>query len=163
MPITEEMIMEEPIRALEPRISILTLLVEDLQRAYDFYHHGLGFPTTRKPDQGWLGFQTQGICLCLYPYDHIEKENLPRKADRARALDRTIYPPISLAYNTREKHEVQQVLDLAQQAGGTIEKMPEDTFWGGFSGYFSDPDGHLWEVAWAQMWKFHPDGSLIID
>jgi uncharacterized glyoxalase superfamily protein PhnB len=82
--------------------------------------------------------------------------------DKEKALDRTTLHGMSLAYNTREKHEVLQVLELAERSGGTIEKMPEETFWGGYSGYFADPDGHLWEVAWAESWEFNPDGSLVL-
>lgn len=70
-------------------------------------------------------------------------------------------PGIGLAYNTREKHE-DETLELARSAGGVIEKAPENMFWGGYGGYFSDPDGHLWEVAWAESWEFNPDGSLVI-
>ena len=71
-------------------------------------------------------------------------------------------PAMGLAYNTREKHQVEEVLELAKNAGGKIEKEPEETFWGGYSGYFSDPDGHLWEVAWAASWEFNPDGNLVL-
>ena len=62
----------------------------------------------------------------------------------------------------REGDQVEEVLALAKRCGGTIEKEPEDTFWGGYSGYFADPDGHLWEVAWAESWEFNPDGSLVV-
>ena len=152
------------ITKLEPRISIIGLHVSDLHRSYEFYAKGLGFPTTRRPEDGnWIGFQLNGICFCLYPYAELKAENLQRALDPTRALDRTLMPGIGLAYNTREKHEVEEVLKLAEKAGGTIEKSPEDTFWGGYSGYFSDPDGHLWEVAWAESWEFNPDGSLVVD
>ena len=85
-----------------------------------------------------------------------------RRIDIKRALDRDLMPAMGLAYNTREKHQVEEVLELAKNAGGTIEKEPEETFWGGYSGYFADPDGHLWEVAWAASWEFNADGSLVL-
>lgn len=154
--------MPAPLTPLEPRISIVTLLVADIDRAHRFYADGLGFPVARKADGNWVGFKLQGLCFCLYPYDAMKSEHLGRTLDRTRALDRTLLHGVGLAYNTREKHEVAQVLELAQRAGGTIEKAPEDTFWGGYSGYFADPDGHLWEVAWAESWKFNPDGSLVL-
>jgi hypothetical protein len=147
---------------LEPRLSIITLFVTDLPHSYHFYAGGLGFPTKNKPADPWIGFKLNGLCLCIYPYQNLQAENLTRRIDPARAFDPQLMPPIGLAYNTRHKHEVQEVLNLAQAAGGTIEKQPQDTFWGGYSGYFSDPDNHLWEVAWADTWKFHPDGSLIL-
>ena len=153
----------EPIQKLEPRISIVGLYVADMERSFRFYADGLGFPTTRSPEDTWIGFQLHGICFCIYPYEHLKAENLTREIDSTRALDRTLMPGIGLAYNTREKHQVAEVLALAARSGGTIEKEPEETFWGGYSGYFADPDGHLWEVAWAESWKFHPDGSLVVE
>lgn len=147
---------------LEPRVSIVTLLVEDIRRAHRFYADGLGFPTAAKPEDEWIAFRLSGLCLCLYPYDQMGRENLSRRRDRQTALDRSLLPGITLAYNTRERHQVEQVLEQAERAGGTIEKRPEETFWGGYSGYFADPDGHLWEVAWAASWKFNPDGSLVV-
>ena len=152
------------INKLEPRISIISLFVTDLKRSFKFYAEGLGFPTSRHPDKdNWIGFKLNGICLCLYPYKEMKSEKLDREINTEKAFGNELMPTIGLAYNTREKHEVQEVLDLAEKSGGTIEKAPEETFWGGYSGYFADPDGHLWEVAWAESWKFNPDGSLVID
>ncbi|MFK7910296.1 MAG: VOC family protein [Akkermansiaceae bacterium] len=152
----------KPIEKLEPRISIIGLHVRDIKRSYEFYAKGLGFPTDRKPEDGWLGFKLNGIVFCIYPYENLKAENLERKIDADRAIDRSIMPSTGLAYNTREKHQVEEVLALAERCGGTIEKEPKDTFWGGYSGYFSDPDGHLWEVAWAESWEFNSDGSLVL-
>jgi len=151
------------ITKLEPRISIIGLCVSDLTRSYNFYAKGLGFPTSRKPEDTWIGFKLSGICFCIYPYENLKSENLNRKIDIDRALDRKLMPGMGLAYNTREKHQVKEVLELAEKAGGSIEKEPEETFWGGYSGYFADPDGHLWEVAWAESWEFNPDGSLVVN
>jgi uncharacterized glyoxalase superfamily protein PhnB len=78
-------------------------------------------------------------------------------AERAR------FPSITLAHNTHQKEDVDRILELAVAAGGKLEKPAADTFWGGYSGYFSDPDSYLWEVAYADSWQFHPDGSLVID
>ena len=150
------------IKKLEPRISIITLLVSDLKRSYNFYANGLGFPTKNNAEESWIGFKLNGICFCIYPYHEFKSENLDRKPDLDRTLSRDLLPAIGLAYNTRKKHQVAEVLELARQSGGTIEKEPEETFWGGYSGYFSDPDGHLWEVAWAESWEFNPDGSLVL-
>ncbi len=68
---------------------------------------------------------------------------------------------ITIAHNVREKHEVDELLAEAARAGAKIEKRAADTFWGGYSGYFSDPDGHLWEIAWGAF-DFNDDGSLVI-
>ena len=143
---------------MEPRISIITLGVADLGRAYQFYHHGLGFPASRTPEDGIIFFQTGGTCLALYPADKLAEDVAPDFP-----TERSRFPGITLAHNTREKAQVDQLLQRAVQAGGKIEKPAQDTFWGGYSGYFSDPDGYLWEVAYADSWEFNPDGSLVID
>lgn len=143
---------------MDPRIHIITLGVTNLERSYLFYHHGLGFPTTRTPNGGIIFFQTGGVCLALYPADELAEDVSPDfPAERAR------FPGITLAHNTRKKEDVDRILQMAVVAGGTLEKPAADTFWGGYSGYFSDPDGYLWEVAYADSWQFNPDGSLVIN
>jgi hypothetical protein len=137
---------------------MITLGVTDLKRSFEFYHNGLGFPTTRKPESGWVAFQTGGVCLALFPY-------------KALAQDAAAEPPasegrftgITLAHNTRTQKEVGEVLRRAVAAGGRLVKKATGTSWGGYGGYFADPDGYLWEVAWSADWKFHPDGRLVID
>jgi len=143
---------------MEPRISIITLGVIDLQRSYEFYHEGLGLPTSRNPESGIIFFQTGGVCLALYPLDKLAEDVSP-----AKSSERGLFSGITLAHNTKSKDEVDTILSQAVKAGGRIEKPAQDTFWGGYSGYFSDPDGYLWEVAYADLWKFNPDGSLIIE
>jgi catechol 2,3-dioxygenase-like lactoylglutathione lyase family enzyme len=141
---------------MEPRISIICLGVADLERSLNFYKNGLGLPTTRSAKDGIVFFQTNGTCLSLYPYDELAKDvseefNVPRSK----------FPGITLAHNVRTKEEVDRVLQRAKDAGAKIEKPAQDTDWGGYSGYFSDPDGYLWEVAYGAF-DFNDDGSLII-
>ena len=143
---------------LEPRISIVTLGVVDLETSYKFYHTGLGFPTTRQPESGIIFFQTGGVCLALYPLDKLAEDISP-----SQSSVRGQFPGITLAHNTRSKEQVNFILTQAEKAGGKIEKPAQDVFWGGFSGYFSDPDGYFWEVAYADSWKFNKDGSLVIE
>ncbi|WP_299020095.1 VOC family protein [uncultured Photobacterium sp.] len=142
---------------MEPRISIITLGVRDLEKSYQFYKN-LGFPTTRKPESGIVFFQTSGVCLALYPIEELAKDVSPDMS-----LARSQFSGITLAHNTKRKDEVDEILQLAEKVGGVIEKQAQDVFWGGYSGYFSDPDGYLWEVAYADCWKFNPDGSLVIE
>jgi hypothetical protein len=142
---------------MEPRISIVTLGVRDLERSYEFYHRGLGFPTTRKPEDGIIFFQTQGVCLALYPQDKLALDVSPDFPS-----ERGPFSGMTLAHNTKTKDEVDEILRRAERAGGTILKTPQIAEWGGYSGYFSDPDGYLWEVAWSSDWQFHEDGSLVI-
>lgn len=142
---------------MEPRISIITLGVSSLKASYEFYT-ALGFPTSKKPEDGILFFKTGGVCLALYPFDELAKDLRPGFKPQ-----RPEFTGVTLAHNTREKSEVDSILKLAQQAGGKIEKPAQDVFWGGYSGYFSDPDGYLWEVAYGDCWEFNEDGSLVID
>ncbi len=144
---------------MEPRLSIVTLGVADLDRAHRFYHEGLGLPTTRKPDQGIIFFQTSGVCLALYPLDKLA-EDISAEAPPTRGGS---FSGITLAHNTRTREEVDALLERAVAAGGTLVKPAQDVFWGGYSGYFQDPDGYHWEVAHADSWQFHPDGSLVIE
>ncbi len=141
---------------MEPRISIITLGVKSLDRSLQFYRDGLGLPTTRKADQGIVFFQTSGVCLALYPYD-----KLARDVAEAFLVQRSKFTGITLAHNVRSREDVDRLLKQAEQAGAKIEKPASKTEWGGYSGYFSDPDGYLWEVAWGAF-DFHDDGSLIV-
>ena len=143
-------------KTMEPRISIITLGVKDLQRSYEFYHKKLGLSTSKTPDDGIIFFKTSGTCLALYPHDKLAEDV---------GDDFKTPPPklsgVTLAHNVREKREVAEVLQQAEDAGATIVKHAQDTFWGGYSGYFSDLDGHLWEIAWGAF-DFNDDGSLKI-
>jgi len=141
---------------MEPRISIVTLGVKDLERSLRFYRDGLGLPTTRKTEQGIVFFQTSGTCLALYPY-----HELARDLSEEFAVEKSKFTGITLAHNVRRREDVDAVLKQAAQAGAKIEKAAADTFWGGYSGYFSDPDGYLWEVAWGAF-DIRDDGSLIV-
>jgi len=139
---------------MEPRISLITLGVTDLARSYRFYKEGLGLPTTRKPENGIVFFQTSGVTLALYPYSKLAEDVGP-----GWDVPRSKFTGITLAHNVRERHQVDEVLALAAAAGAEIVKSAADTFWGGYSGDFTDPDGYLWEVAWGAF-AFKEDGSL---
>ncbi len=139
---------------MEPRVSLITLGVTDLARSYRFYKDGLGLPTSRTPEDGIVFFQTSGVTLALFPYDQLAEDVGP-----GWDMPRSRFTGITLAHNVREKHQVDEVLALAAAAGAEIVKPAEDTSWGGYSGYFSDPDGYLWEVAHGAF-DFNADGSL---
>ena len=142
---------------MEARISIITLGVRDLERSFHFYHDGLGLPTQSKLEDGIVFFQTSGTRLALYPLAKLAEDISP-----ALSANRTRFHGITLSHNTRSREEVDQVLQSAKDAGGVIVKQAQEVFWGGYSGYFTDPDGYFWEVAWAESWVFNPDGSLVV-
>ena len=121
---------------MKPRISMITLGVVDLETSIKFYQDGLGFPKMDSP-AGIAFFTLNGSWLGLYPRD-------------ALAEDAMVSPDgsgFSLAHNVGSESEVDKVIEQAVLAGATLVKPPQKVFWGGYSGYFKDPDGHLWEVA----------------
>ena len=141
---------------MEPRISLITLGVQNLERSLTFYRDGLGLRTTWGTDKGVVFFQTQGVCLALYPFTDLVKD-----VGLSFPVERRGFTGITLAHNVRRREDVDRVLEQAEAAGGKIEKRAQETFWGGYAGYFSDPDRYLWEVAWGAF-EFREDGSLII-
>ncbi|MBF8252303.1 MAG: glyoxalase [Actinobacteria bacterium] len=141
---------------MEPRISIITLGVANLERSFHFYRDGLKLPTSRSPEDGIVFFQTNGVALALYPYQDLADDIGPDWSE-----PRSKFSGITLAHNVRERGEVDEVLASAKAAGAHIVKPAADTFWGGYSGYFADPDGYVWEVAWGAF-EFNNDGSLQI-
>jgi uncharacterized protein len=140
---------------MEPRITLVTLGVADLSRAVRFYRDGLGWPTTYEEGGPVAFFNTAGARLSLYPLENLAADISP---DVQPA--RTGFGGITLAHNVRTNEEVAEVLALAERAGGRIVKPAQDVFWGGHSGYFCDPDGYYWEVAWNLVLPLGPDGFM---
>ena len=138
---------------MKPKIAIITLGVSDLKQSLKFYRDGLGFPTHEyKDDAGIVFFKLEGTWLALYPRDELVKD-LGEDVKKAGLLNEQgeFAPgvsPVTLAHNEKTKEEVDATVQLAVKAGATLVKQPEGVFWGGNSGYFADPDGHLWEVAY---------------
>ena len=126
---------------MEPRISISTLGVSDLKRSIDFYRAGLELPTNYKDGEGIAFFQLSGTWLALYPSNALAE-------DACLSPERTAFGGFTLAHNVKSKELVDKIIDRALGSGATLLKPAADTFWGGYSGYFSDPDGYPWEVAW---------------
>ncbi|MAG29755.1 MAG: glyoxalase [Deltaproteobacteria bacterium] len=125
---------------MDPRISIITLGVADLPRSISFYRDGLGFPRHEGPD-GIAFFETGSTWLALFPRDSLaEDADISPEGGGFRAF--------TLAQNVGSPEEADRVIELAVEAGAALAKAGRPTSWGGYSGYFSDPDGFLWEVAW---------------
>jgi predicted lactoylglutathione lyase len=139
---------------MEQRVSIVTLGVADLKRSSEFYER-LGWRRSMAQSDGIIFFQAGGIALALYPRLELAK-------DANIAPEGHGFNAISLSYNTRNRTEVDAALEAAAAAGATVLKPAQEAFWGGYSGYFSDPDGFLWEVAWNPGFAIAEDGSIRI-
>ena len=139
---------------MDQRLSLVTLGVADLARSRHFYEQGLGWSRGNTEDEIAF-YQLGGIVLALWTRHEL--------ADDARLADTgATFSGITLAFNTRGHDEVDEVLAQAAAAGATVLKPGEETEWGGYSGYFSDPDGHAWEVAWNPGWSISADGSVVL-
>jgi len=139
---------------MEQRLSLITLGVSDLNRSREFYER-LGWRRSMAKSDGIVFFQAGGMALALYPRDELAK-------DAKVSAEAQGFSGITLAHNTRSRAEVDSVLKEAAAAGAKIVKPAEEAFWGGYSGYFSDPDGFLWEVAWNPFFPITEDGSIKI-
>lgn len=137
---------------MEQRLSIVTLGVSNLEHSGEFYER-LGWRRSSASSEGITFFQAGAIALALYPRQELAK-------DANISADGHGFTGITIAYNTRSHEEVDSVLAEAQKVGGKLVKPAQEAFWGGYSGYFSDPDGFLWEVAWNPFFQVMPDGSI---
>lgn len=137
-----------------PRLTVITLGVKDLARSADFYRAVLGTPPNTS-NEGVVFIELPGTWIALYPIDKLAEDISP-----GISPDRGPFSGITLAHNARTKEEVIAIMDRAQAAGARIAKEPQDTFWGGYSGYFADPDGYHWEIVWGPMFEFTGQGEL---
>ncbi|MFN4283030.1 MAG: VOC family protein [Alphaproteobacteria bacterium] len=137
---------------MEQRLSLVTLGVADLERARRFYEDGLGW-RKNNPQAEVAFYQAGGMVVALWARDDLAKDaNLAAEGAGFRAL--------SLAYNARSRAEVDAVMAEAKAAGAAVTKPAAQTPWGGYAGYFADPDGHLWEVAHNPFWTIDADGRV---
>ena len=137
---------------MEQRMSLVTLGVADLRRARRFYENGLGWTPGFASDDV-VFYETGGPIIGLWSRSALA-------ADAQIEDDDASFSGIALAHNVRSRADVETVLAEAAAAGAAILKSAEDTPWGGYSGYFADLDGHLWEVAWNPAWKIAEDGGV---
>lgn len=130
---------------MDPRITLVTLGVSDLEESIRFYRDGLGLPMQEREDDSDVAFfPLDGTWLSLYPRESLAD-------DATVPADGNGFAGITLAHNVSTKEEVDAVLNEAAASGGRIVKPAQEAFWGGYSGYFADPDEHLWEVAYPQL------------
>ena len=140
---------------MEQRISLITLGVADLERAVAFYESVVGWKAAQSPP-GIAFFDLDGIVFSLYPHGDLARD---RKAEADGGRDGA-YEGFALAHNVGSIEEVDSIFSRLNDKGATILKEPEHVFWGGYSGYFSDPDGHAWEVAYNPHWAIRKDGGV---
>lgn len=140
---------------MKPRITVITIAVDDLDRALRFYRDGLGLST-----QGVFGTEFEYGAVAFFDLQHGVKLGIWPRTSLAHDTGLTLGTPspteLSLGHNVSSKAEVDTVMAQAQKAGAMIVKPPQETFWGGYAGYFLDPDRHLWEIVWNPQWEI-PD------
>ncbi len=138
---------------MEPRISIITLGVRDLKKSLDFYEKGLGWKKSSASQDTIAFIQLSGIVLSLYPRELLAE-------DVGTGPEGSGFSGITLAHNTKSEKEVDEVMALVASLGARVIKPPQKVFWGGYSGYFRDPDGHLFEVAHNPFSEFDDKGNI---
>lgn len=138
---------------MDSRISIITLGVRNMPASIRFYRDGLGFSTDARDDWNWAIFRTAGTRLALYPRDKLAE-------DIGIPADGSGFCGVTLAHNVPCREDVDALIRQAVEAGGRLLKPPCEAGWGGYSGYFADPDGYAWEVAWGEGWEFDGSGTL---
>ena len=142
--------------SIRPRVSLITLGVNDLARARRFYESGLGWKVSGASNDDVVFIQLAGgVGLGLF-----SRKSLAEDAHLSDAG--TGFSGITLAQNLDSKEAVDRAMDRAIAAGGKLLKKPQDVFWGGYSGYFADPEGHIWELAWNPFFPLTEDGGIVL-
>jgi uncharacterized protein len=139
---------------MRQKLTLVTLGVRDLETSLKFYRDGLGWKLSSASQGSVVFFDLGGIGLSLYPRNLLAE-------DATINSEGTGFSGITFAHNTKSIEEVDAVLHQAEKAGAKIIKKAQKVFWGGYSGYFADPDGYLWEVAWNPFLDFDEKDSLI--
>ncbi|MBP1932157.1 VOC family protein [Ammoniphilus resinae] len=138
---------------MKPRITVITLGVDNLKKSLEFYRDGLGLPT-----EGIVGEEFEHGAVAFFDLQGGLKLALWNRRDLAheakvQAGNEPSPTEFTIGHNVGSKEEVDQVMGQAEKAGAVITDPAHDTFWGGYSGHFQDPDGHLWEVVWNPAWE----------
>lgn len=140
---------------MRQKLNIITLGVKDFERALNFYKNGLGWKPSSESQEDIAFFPLGGIILALYPWKNLA-EDITVNAEGSG------FSGVTLAYNAKTQEEVDEVLNTVEQLGARIVKKAEKVSWGGYSGYFADLDGHLWEVAWNPFFEFDESDNLLL-
>jgi catechol 2,3-dioxygenase-like lactoylglutathione lyase family enzyme len=138
---------------MEPRVSLITLGVADLERSRRFYE-ALGWRSRSEPEEDVVFYQSGGMVLALWSREELAADS--------GVSDGGGWGGVTLAYNVPSPADVNAVLELARAAGAAIPRTGAETFWGGYSGVFIDPDGHPWEVAHNPFWTVTDEGDVLL-
>ncbi len=136
---------------MQPKINLITFGVADFKKSLAFYRDGLGWSAQVHDDVAF--FPLNGIVFAIHP-----KEKLAE--DAGLKVGSNEFSGITVSYNTASEQEVDDILAFAQKAGAIIIKQGQKVYWGGYNGYFADPDGHVWEVAYNPYWKLDEQGNV---
>lgn len=140
---------------MQPKITVITLGVKDISASLLFYRDKLGWKVGGGDGEDIFFFQLNSLIFALYPREKLAEDALVNS-------EGTGFSGCTFAHNVGSEAEVDEVLKIAEQAGATIKKPAQKVFWGGYSGYFADPDGFLWEVAYNPFWKLDSKGMCVL-
>ena len=138
---------------MRQKLNLITLGVENFERSLHFYQEGLGWKKSEKSMDDFVLFPLGGITLAIYPRDALAE-------DVTLKYQQSEFYGITLAYNTKSEQEVEEVLKRVVELGGRIVKPAQKVFWGGYSGYFKDLDGYIFEVAYNPFWELDENDNL---
>lgn len=138
---------------MRQKINLITLGVDNFKKSLDFYEKGLGWKKSDKSMDELALFPLGGITLALYPLQELAN-------DTTLQYQKTDFAGLTLSYNAKSEKEVDEVMHKVEKYGATIVKSAQKVFWGGYSGYFKDLDGHIFEVAYNPFWDFDNNGNL---
>ena len=138
---------------MRQKLNLITLGVDDFEKSLNFYEKGLGWKKSDKSMDQLALFPLGGITLALYPRQELAD-------DTTLKFQPAEFSGLTLSYNAKSEQEVDEVLNTVGKLGATIIKKAQKVFWGGYSGYFKDPDGHLFEVAFNPFWELDENDNL---
>ncbi len=138
---------------MESRITIIGLGVGDLEKSTEFYEEKFGWKRTEASNENISFFKLNGILLSLYPREKLAE-------DAGVSSEGSGFKGVTIAYNTRTKEEVDELIQKLEAKGVTIVKKPEEVFWGGYSSYVADPDNNLWEIAFNPFLPIDENGNV---
>lgn len=138
---------------MRQKLNLITLGTDDFQKSLDFYEKGLGWKKSDKSMDGLALFDLGGIILALHP-------RLELADDTTLTYQPTTFSGLTISHNTKSEKEVDEILEKVSKLGATIVKAAQKVYWGGYSGYFKDLDGHLFEVAYNPFWELDEYGTV---